>query len=309
MTRTQRRLGLAALAGAALLGLSGCLSFLHPIDPPDKELLRTCSEPACASRNRVYVFFLDGFDPLGCAGLTGLRDYAQSLGFIKTYYGQCYHAGWFGDEMRRLHHDDPDARFLLLGYGLGAAAARDLARSAAAPLDVLIYLDGKQLGDGSDPPPPCAARVVSVRGKAGPGEAPLVEGAENLRFPDAGWLDLPTHPHTLELLAEELTAAAWRVPVAVDLPRPLGPPAAEELPPPRQATPPADEPRDEWDFLKLEGPHAPPPADPRAPPRAGPGGTPARPKAEPKADGPRGPLLIPAPPKTPDRPRTPAPGV
>jgi thioesterase domain-containing protein len=94
------------------------------------------------------VFLLNGVDPLCAGNLTGLRDHVQALGFTQTYYGQLYHAGWCERQMERIHQEDPEGRFVLIGYGAGARTLYNLGQKMAAaglPIDVLLALDGPQL--------------------------------------------------------------------------------------------------------------------------------------------------------------------
>src|SRR6516164_3293218 len=113
-SRARRWLLAAALANA------GCLSCLHPMPAPPVEEVHACDTCPPCCRNHVYVFFLNGFDLFDSANLSGLRKYVQQLGFIKTYDGQFYHASAFAVEMRRLHNEDPQAHFVVVGYGYGA---------------------------------------------------------------------------------------------------------------------------------------------------------------------------------------------
>jgi hypothetical protein len=83
-------------------------------------------------RRHVYVFLMNGIDPLGAGNLSALRDQVQALGFTQTYYGQAYHAGWCEREMQRIHCEDPDGRFVLIGYGCGARTLNALGQQMAA---------------------------------------------------------------------------------------------------------------------------------------------------------------------------------
>jgi len=250
-----RKLGPWLLAAAALNG--GCLSFVHPCGRPRPEQVQECAlTPACC-RNHVYVFFVQGFDPFGAANLSGVRDYVQSLGFIKTYYGQLYHAGFFGREVRRLHNEDPDAHFVLVGYNLGADAVRSLAQNLQTDsifVDVVVYLEGDPKQDGPRTRPANVGRVVNIAAKGWFGNAPTLDDAVNVRYTDVSSFGSPAHEYTLETLAHELTSVAGLVP-ATD---PLAPAENES----RAPMPRASSTRDEWDFLKLRTPgeDSPPPA-------------------------------------------------
>jgi hypothetical protein len=261
---------LAILAMGSLLPV-GCLCFVHPVPPPEKEQIKMCNEVPCDCRNHVFIFFLQGADPLDAADLAGVRDYVQSLGFIKTYYGQAYHASWFAKEIRRLCKDDPLAHFAIIGYDLGAHQARALAQEVkkeAVPLDLLVYLSSKGLSEGPENCPENVGRILNIRGTEWFGQPPLIPGAENFVYPNADHYDAPTQKHTLDVLAEALREVARHVPHVVyeDAPAP------EKLPKPRKVTPPNEKTPGEWDFLEPEtnrpqGSRAPVP-----PPIAGPGG-------------------------------------
>ena len=134
------------LTALTLLGQAGCLSFCHPIEPVTSEKVAICKEIPQSCRSHVYVFFIHGMDPLDFANLSGVRDYVQSLGFIKTYYGQLYHTIYFTDEMREIHKRDPEARFALVGFSFGANMVRDVAnavRPDGVDIDLIVYLGGK----------------------------------------------------------------------------------------------------------------------------------------------------------------------
>src|SRR5262245_54045673 len=142
----------AALAGVALgfgsLTGGGCLSCLNPVGHPPPEALGPCEALPQPCRSGVYVFLIDGLDPFHCGNLPGVRDYLIELGFIKTYHGYAYHKSYFLKELLRTHAECPDARFVVVGFDYGAAAARNLACEAArsgAPVDLLVYLGGCSL--------------------------------------------------------------------------------------------------------------------------------------------------------------------
>jgi hypothetical protein len=184
----------------------------------------------------VYVFLLGGCDPLDLAGLSDLRDDLFKLGFPRTYCGQVYHAFQFGREIRRVHHEDPDARFVLVGHGLGCRAVVALAESAQREdiaIDLVACLDGKaqeaQCQHDSD-------HACEVWHHGSPGDAA-----------------------TLHLLSQQLVQVACRVPIVAPAfaPPPIDP---ETAPTPRPVQPrlPAERPG-EWDFLQPVSVLQPPP--------------------------------------------------
>lgn len=252
MTWVRMRQGL--LTSVLVSGLAanlGCMSWLHPICPPRPEIMEVCRcHPKC-SRDHVYVFLINGCDPLDCANLAGLRDYVTALGFCKTYHGQLCHGRTCVREICRIVHEDPLARFVVIGHGLGADKAAGLvheAKAHGATIDLLVYLSPHGVKNCAADQPENAGRIVNVRtcGCLGPG--PKLDRAENVSA-DVGSLGCPSHPFTLQLLAQELAQVAAAVPAVPSIEEP--PPApGEEAPTPRPVPPPAARSRDEWDFLK-----------------------------------------------------------
>ena len=227
------------LLAASPLTAAGCLSYLHPVVPLPAEQVDPCRALPKPCKEHVYIFLLSGLDAFNCGNLSGVCDYLNCLGFLNTYHGQLYHAPCFDSEIRRLHKKDADARFVLIGYGMGCPMVRAMARavhSDGVKIDLLVLLDGDahtlELGE----PPPNTGHVLNLQAVWLTGKGHALEGAENCDLPDAGHFGLPTHPQTLQLLAQELGALAATVPFVVpDLPN--QPPRRRRGPdaPPRNA--------------------------------------------------------------------------
>ncbi len=227
------------------------MPFLHQVDPPSKERLEPSACVHAQARNHVHVFLIHGMDPFDWANLAGLRDYIQSLGYIKTHYGQLYHIWKFEDELRQIHRDDPDARFVLIGFSFGANMVRNLANDANEehiPIDLLIYLGGNTLKDCPKDRPENALHIVNILATGCIWNGDQLEGADNLNYGDVWHFGSPTHPKTLDVLAEELVKVAARIPVVLHEPPAWHP--DEEAPRPRPAETRKKGPRDAWDFLK-----------------------------------------------------------
>jgi hypothetical protein len=233
-----------------LLCPSGCLSFLHPVRAPRCDGEQVCQALPRGCRDHVYVFVVNGIDPLDLANLEGVRDYVQGLGFRKTYYGYFYHAPGFAREIRRIHQEDPEARFVLVGFSIGANAVRGIAKTCKQDgicTDLVVFVDGNTLRDvpGQEE---VAKRVCNVRaGGSVWWKTAELTTAHNFTEPEAPHFGSPTDPGTLGLLAQGLAEVATTVPI-------IGPatetPALEEAPTPRPLTSQTVTERDEWDFLK-----------------------------------------------------------
>jgi hypothetical protein len=237
----------------ALLGVSGCLGFLHPIEPPRTEHLESCQAVPKCCRDHVYVFLINGLDPVNYGNLAGVQGYLNSLGISKTYYGQIYHLWSFAGEIRRISREDPDARFVLVGFSLGVNLVDALARMVqpdGVHIDLLVFLSGNHPvqpmpGDRPDN----VDRVINLLASGLMATRGERDWAENLRIPHSLHFDTPTHPLTLEQLAQEMAALAATVPVTEAHPPPL-PPSDEEAPPPHPMKVRSSARRGDWDFLK-----------------------------------------------------------
>jgi hypothetical protein len=253
----------AALALSLTAG-SGCLGYLHPVEAPHGQLLDTCQAVPKACRNHVHVFLMNGLDPVNYGDLTGLRDYITDLGFQKTYYGQLYHYWWIRDEVRHIHKEDPDARFVLIGFSLGANLMYSVAHSVEADgiqIDLLVFVSGNHpVCPMPKQKPDNVLRVLNLLASGLLKTRGERDWAENVRLSDTNHFDAPTHPQTLEMLAQELAM------LAASMPQPPAaapmPPAADDEPTPRPVTAQPAARRDAWDFLKpVSNLHMPPAPD------------------------------------------------
>jgi hypothetical protein len=201
----------------------------------------------------VYIFLVHGLDPLDFANLSGVRDHIVDLGFHKTYYGQFYHAGFFAKEIRRIHQEDPDARFVVIGFSLGASQARNICQRVkedGIPIALLVYLDGNTLENTRADRPENAKQIVNILASGYVWNGAQLDGAINLNETDVYHFDAPTHKRTTHLLDDQLLTIAASVPrVEPANPAPM-PESDTEPTPPRS---PKQVPlvlRDEWNFLR-----------------------------------------------------------
>jgi hypothetical protein len=245
---------------------AGCLKFVHPVPAPTPEQAAECLAVPQLGRNHVHIFFIHGMDPCDLANLEGMHDYVVSLGFLKTYYGQLYHTWKFRDDVRRIHEEDEDARFVLIGFSFGANMVRNLAnmvKDDGVTIDLLVYLGGNTLEDTPPNRPEHCLHIVNILATGCVWNGANLEGAENIQYRNVWHFGSPTHPGTREMLARELALVAARVPFFVpaheelfspeEAPRPR-PVTPEELPRPRrlhEGPPEAKAEQGEWDFLQL----------------------------------------------------------
>jgi hypothetical protein len=195
---------------------------------------------------------IHGLDPFDYANFSGLRDYLHTLGFNNTYYGQLYHAGHFKGEVRRIHREDPEARFVLIGFSFGANMVRSIAqdvKSEGIRIPLLVYLGGNTLENTPEDHPDNADRLVNILANGWIWNGAQFDDAENINEDDVHHFGSPTHPRTLEALTREITEVASSVPVVERLDSQPATDSNEE-PTPRPANRASPAQHDGWDFLK-----------------------------------------------------------
>jgi hypothetical protein len=218
-------------------------------------MIESCKSIPAEARRHVYIFFVNGLDPVNLANLSGLRDYVQDLGYGQTYFGQLYHTSWFASELWRIHAEDGDARFVLIGFDLGSHIVHALAKAAqeaGVNIDLMVFLTGHTAFLPPADRPTSVQRLIVLTSGACSDTGDSASEVEEHHHVSSWHFAIPAHPTTLQTIADELLVIASRVPIR---PLPLPPPVSEleSAPTPRpvpKTTPPSS--TDEWDFLKLE---------------------------------------------------------
>jgi hypothetical protein len=235
-----------ALLLAVLPVLVGCGHIYRvPCDAPPWRPADTV--PDC-SKAAVHVFLFDCYDPSAAGWLGDVRDHLHRLGFGKTHYGWPHHLKHFQVDLGTIGVEDPRARIMIIGFGSGAKAARELAAFAdtiGAPVDAVVMVEPC----GLDPAEEAAAagNTFVIRGTDlnvyGPTFVPR-------HFQKA---EVATHPTTLEVIEREAVLMAMGVPIA---PRRPAPPVVlvQPMPPPRDTRPAPKELPPEWQFLRFREP-------------------------------------------------------
>lgn len=199
------------LAVSAIL-LSGCTTNRYS---GFNESLRPMGQSPvlAAARQSVYAFLMNGADVLEVGDFATLPHALSCAGYPKAYYGQSFDGDWFEREMHRIHAEEPDARFILVGYGSAAGPTRDLGScvsQAGLPLDAVVYLDPIEWFSATASKTPF--RTVTIRShhwRAGP-RVPCT--APGVLISDTGHLTLPSNRTTLQVIVELMTESALRVP-------------------------------------------------------------------------------------------------
>jgi hypothetical protein len=194
---------MAAVLGLGSLFAAGCISCGHDSCKLSEDAGPLCPVPVC-DRRHVYTFLINGLAPNEC--LDQLRLNIAERGFEKVGKMELCHTWWLWSEMKRIQRCEPEARFVLVGYGFGAASAVGLARDASresVTVDAVVLLDPAGVKDWSG----CAERVVVIR--AGQPMA-TDESGRCTRVP-GGHISLPKQPQTADAIAAVLAETAARV--------------------------------------------------------------------------------------------------
>lgn len=246
-----KRYLIGGLLGIVAVLPTGCVSCPHKAYA---ECLRPVEEVSVSirARARVNVFLMNGADVLELGGLSELREAIIAAGFPKVYYAQRFDREWYYREVHRLHREDPDNRFVLVGYGITADQLRQLATqltSDGIPLDTVAFIDpAGERSDLTDCPFPSLV-IRSQHWRLSPRFQPM----ESLTVLGTRHGNVPRSPATVDQVVAALTASALRVPVinppvecvpVIDPKRPVPRPDKPKVMPP---LPP------EWQFLCPSG--------------------------------------------------------
>ena len=201
-----------AFSLSALALSSGCTTCNHTAFAESMRPIEKVCVTAPA-RDKVYTFFMNGADLLELNGFSELQHELVCAGFPKIYYAQRADREWYRRELHRLHRDDPDARFLLVGYGSAADQVQELACQVSReqiPIDTVVYIDpiGAK-GDLTQNVPYRAVILKSHHWRA----APRLKAPETITIDRIGHIGVPHHPATVQTIVDLMTDSALRVPL------------------------------------------------------------------------------------------------
>jgi pimeloyl-ACP methyl ester carboxylesterase len=201
------------------------LGFLHPLPALEPDVNQVCRSLPQRDKDHVYVFLINGLDPLYLANLNGLCAYLRALGFAQAEVGQMTSSSAFRDKIRQVRLSDPQARIALIGFSAGAYFAQGAVQTLKnenISIDLLIYIGADMIREGERAQPANVQRVVNITGHgfllSGYDlffNGTALPGARNVRLP-ARHFALPSRPETLQIVVEELVALIYQDPIPVD---------------------------------------------------------------------------------------------
>ncbi len=195
------------------LSSGGCLSAFSPLNPPTPEQSGPCQAlPECC-RERVHIFMINGLTilPHVCGSMNGVADYVEQMGFCKPRVA-CHYWRWcFQNEIRKIHAEDPDARFVLVGYSIGGSVVYSMAQTLEADgifIDEIIYIDAHSFIHDFNHRPANVGKVASLNSTGWflPGKCHA--GEDCVTINTVFHLAIPRKDETLQALARELNDVA-----------------------------------------------------------------------------------------------------
>lgn len=171
------------------------------------------SKVIAPSRSKVYLFLVNGADLAEYSGIQNLQQQIICGGYAKVYHAQRFDRAYFRKELHRLHREDPDNRFILLGYGAAADQLLELACCVSTeqiPLDCVGFIDPAGLNAELIHRAPF--RTIIFRSHHWV-LSPRLIGNETLTLNNVGHYRVMPHPLTVNAILDLMTESALRVPV------------------------------------------------------------------------------------------------
>ncbi|HEY1379117.1 MAG TPA: hypothetical protein VGF55_20110 [Gemmataceae bacterium] len=192
----------------------GIGTILHPLQP-------AAVAPCNCPKEHIYIFAVNGVNPLCLGNFNGFCNYLKDQGYCHTYFAQLYTCPGWSDRIREVRRCDPQAKIVLIGFSMGAnwvkAIANDLAQDCTR-VDLLVYIVGDTLQNTPASHPANVCRILNIRGKGlilTGGDLIWngcdIDGARNCKV-ECRHILAPSRRETLELVTEELAALACGTP-------------------------------------------------------------------------------------------------
>jgi hypothetical protein len=206
-------------AGLAVWAVSsvGCTTCrYHACEPALRH--EPCEEDPILPKHKTYAVLVNGGDVLGFGKFAKMQHRLNEAGFAMVYYGQVYHGGMIERELRDVFGRDADTRFVIVGYGEGAAVAESLASRLTAgglPVDAVVHLAPVRTSVSVSSPSSVKRLVFYPEGATTIGSVPDADGTV---LPGIGHYDVPLHPVVVSAVLNLMRDSAGRVPVNNETP-------------------------------------------------------------------------------------------
>jgi hypothetical protein len=184
---------------------TGCVTCCHKGYEKSLEHATECDLPG-SCRNQTYAFLINGVTPPTHDGLNALRMKLAENGFAKVGIADLAGGLCVEHEVKKIVACEPDAKFVLIGYDVGASvavcAARDLSANGVA-VEAVVLLDPVACKDACGVP-----TLLITSGK----HANTATHSQHVPVPEVGHFGLPAHPTTVAVITDLLRGIAATCP-------------------------------------------------------------------------------------------------
>jgi hypothetical protein len=207
------RLFAGAVFSSLSFGILGCFSNYNPVQPPPPEVVARCQGLPDCCRRHLYIVVINGFDPIEVTNAVGMAHFLEHAGFPNVYYTSQWQSHKYLDRICEIKATDPQARIAVVAYSMGVCYARKLARRLKerdVTLDMLICMDIFAFNHSPGYSAADARQIVNIitEPRLGIFGSELIPGAKNFQFLGVRHVKVPTEPHILERVLEELRTLA-----------------------------------------------------------------------------------------------------
>jgi hypothetical protein len=204
--------GLASSATAVepVFSKYGVGTIINPINKPHPS--QEAVLPPASERDQVYIFGVNGLNPLCLGNFNGLCSYLKEIGYKNTFFAQMYTVRPFYEDIRELKKKRCCSKVVVIGYSFGADIVRNMVnqfKDEGIEIDMLIYLGGDTIKNDPRSFPPNIKRLVNIRGNGamlfgGSMNGEPLAGAENYLIEKKHIL-LPSQAETLRIIRKSLS--------------------------------------------------------------------------------------------------------
>ncbi|MBY0524150.1 MAG: hypothetical protein K2R98_12165 [Gemmataceae bacterium] len=196
---------------AMVWSASGCMSCSRPQTPPAVQTHESCQAVPKCCRDHIHIFVVNGLTlvPHLYGSMKDIDRYVEGLGFERPPMACQYYKWDFIEQIRRIHGEDPQGHFVLIGYSIGGGVVHSIAHELVndgIPIDLLVFIDPHSFCQNLDDRPANVRRLVNIISK-GPCLGSCTRRCEANHCVDDTWhLTVPQNERTLKILADELAA-------------------------------------------------------------------------------------------------------
>jgi hypothetical protein len=180
---------------------------------PRPELQRHSQVLPTICREHVHIYMINGLTilPHMCGSMNRMAPCVEELGFCKPKVASHYWRWSYQDDIRRIHQEDPDARFVLVGYSVGGGVVHSMAKTLEKDgiyIDLVVYIDPHSLTHDISTRPANVGKIVSINSTAWMLAGKCHCGEECHKVNTLFHLATPRQQKTLDVLSDELLKLA-----------------------------------------------------------------------------------------------------